>query len=157
MMQKIIKCGLLGGIVLFIWGLVSWTIVPWQKHQIKTFANESCIASDIQSVASGNGVYVMPNALNSSPRYQGNVAPMIASLLIKILSACLVAWLLLQTRLDRKKIVKFTTLIGVLIAIAALSPYVIWFGFPAIFAISSLVEIVFGWFFAGLAMSRVLT
>lgn len=178
MTQKIVKCGLIGGVILFIWGTAAWTILPWQKHQLRAFNNEGQVSSAIYAGAPQDGIYVLPRtnpgydndasrygmaqspyifaAVSLSGRNTSQIRPVIQSLLVKILSACLAAWLVIRTKHEHSHIVKFVTVIGILIAIAATFPYVIWFGFPATFIISSFIEIVFGWFFASLAMAKIL-
>jgi len=178
MMQKIMKCGLFGGLILFIWSAAAWTVLPWQKSQMKTFTNEKSVRFAIKDYAPVSGLYCLPN-LNTndpdqlaaaqdqmregpymfaavmvngkSPEMLGSV---IQSLIVKIILASLVAWLLMATKLDYNKTVAFVTVLGFVTALAATLPYAIWFGFPGTFVISSIIEITFGWFFAGLAMAR---
>ncbi len=185
MVQRIIKCGLVGGLILFVWGAVSWTILPWQKGQMKGFSDESEVRSAIMDNAKGSGLYVLPNLHKYAPNSEDLAAakarmaegpfviaavsvegrnPSMAgsavmSLILKIVAACLVTWLLLKTQhqaypLDYHKSVKFVTVVGIVIALLATIPYGIWFAFPAHFVIGSIIEIVFGWFFAGLAISK---
>lgn len=179
MVQKIMKCGLIGGFILFIWGAAAWTILPFQKNQFKTFSDEKSIRFNIKDNAPAAGLYTIPSMNYSSeddiaeakkqmaegpyvfaavvpqgvnPSMSGNA---LSSLIIKIVAACLVAWLLFQTRLEYNKSVSFVTVIGFIIGFSATMPYVIWFGFPGMFAISGIIESVFGWFFAGLAMAKI--
>jgi hypothetical protein len=184
MIQKIMKCGLIGGFILFVWGAVSWTVLPWQKAQINSFADEKEVQSAISNNITGSGLYLLPNlnryanksdqlsaakdrmsegpfatvvvmANGRSPSMVGNA---ICTLIVKIISACLVTWLLLKTTnpLEFTKSVKFILVVGILIALSATLPYVIWFGYPGSFAMASLIEIVFGWFFASLAIAKIL-
>jgi len=182
--QRIVKCGLIGGFILFVWGAVSWTVLPWQKAQINTFEDESDVRSAIRNNIKGSGLYVLPNlnayannpdkladakarmiegpyatiAVTANGRNPSMVGSAIASLIVKIISACLVTWLLLKTTLPLhyNSSIKFITVVGIVIAIATTIPYVIWFGFPGAFAIGAMIEIVFGWFFASLAIARIL-
>lgn len=151
---------------------------------MKSFSSESSVRSAIADNTEGSGLYMLPNlnkysgkpcemaaakermregpfavvAVAAEGRNPGMAAGAIQSLIVKILAACIVTWLLLQTTYatDVTKAVKFITVVGIVIAIAATLPYSIWFAFPGSFVIGSLFEIVFGWFFAGLAISRVI-
>ena len=184
MVQRIMKCGLIGGLILFVWGAVSWTILPWQKGQMKSFSDESEVRSAIMDNAKGSGLYVLPNlhkygnnaeeiaaakarmaegpyvvaAVSVEGRNPSMAGSSVLSLMLKIVAASLVTWLLFKTQqnnqLDFNKSVKFVTVVGVVIALLATIPYGIWFAFPAHFVIGSIIEIVFGWFFAGLAISK---
>ncbi len=184
MRHTIIKCGLIGGFILFIWGAVSWSVLPWQKGQMNSFSSEKEVRSAISDNVSGSGLYILPNlqkyaynpdelaaakdrisegpyivaAVSANGRNPSMAGSAVASLILKIVSACIVTWLLLRTvhPLDYHKSVKFITVIGILIALSANLPYVIWFGFPGGFAMGSIIEIVFGWFFAALAIARII-
>ncbi len=178
MVQKIMKCGFIGGFILFIWGAVAWTILPWEMSQFKKFSDEKQVRFTIKDNAPEKGLYMVPsmNQTNQEDMMtakkqmaegpfvfaavvpQGKNPSMVGSavgtLIVKIIAACLVAWLLFHTRLEYNKSVAFVTVVGIVIGIMSTMPYVIWFGFPGMFAISGIIEAAFGWFFAGLAMSK---
>ncbi len=61
MFKKLIRSAILGGIVVFLWGVVSWMILPWHQASIKQFQNESTVAQVILENAPEEGVYVLPN------------------------------------------------------------------------------------------------
>jgi hypothetical protein len=179
MVQKIMKCGFIGGFILFIWGAAAWTILPWQTYQFKKFSNEKDVRFTIKDNAPASGLYTVPsmNYSNAEEKAEFNkqlaegpfvfaavmaqgknpsmVGSIVAGLILKIVAACLVAWALFQTRLEFNKSVTFVVVIGLVIGLLASMPYVIWFGFPGMFAISCIIESVFGWFFAGLAMAKI--
>lgn len=178
MMQKIMKCGFIGGFILFIWGAVAWTVLPWQMNQFKTFSDEKDVRFNLRDNTPASGLYLLPSLNHNNPekvmeakkqmaegpfifaavKLDGRSPHMfgssVAALITKVIAACLVSWLLFQTRLDFNKSVKFVTVVGIVIGLLATIPYVIWFGFPGTFAISCILESAFGWFFAGLAMSK---
>lgn len=56
-----VKCAVLGGLVVFLWGVVSWMILPWHQMTMKKFDNESRVADVIQDNTSMSGVYMLPN------------------------------------------------------------------------------------------------
>lgn len=177
MVQKIMKCGFIGGFILFIWGAAAWTILPWQMNQFKKFSDEKDVRFTIKDNAPESGLYMIPSAggnqddqaeakkqmaegpfVFAAVMAQGKnpsmVGSAVAGLIVKIVLASLVAWLLFHTKLDYNKSVTFVVVIGLILGIAATMPYVIWFGFPGMFAISCIIESLFGWFFAGLAMVK---
>ena len=168
MMQKIMKCGLVGGLILFIWGAVSWTVLPWQMRQFKQFGSERLVLSTIENNASQDGLYLAPFpgksdrapgvSIFAAVKTVGNapqmVAHTVAMLIVKLVAACLVAAFLCKERMDANRAVKVLVGLGFLIGLLATMPYVIWFGFPGTFAISCIIESMLGWFFAGLAMSK---
>jgi hypothetical protein len=180
--HRIVKCGLIGGFILFIWGAVSWTILPWQKSQMHRFSDEGDIRSAIKDNAHESGLYVMPNlqsyprnssdqadakakmeagpfivaAVSLDGRSSGTFGKMVGSLIVKIIAAGIATWLLIRSQYPHEylKSVKYFTCIGFLIAISSMLPFVIWFGVPGGFAVGTMIEIVFGWFFAGLSIAR---
>ncbi len=60
-MSKIIKGGLLGGIVLFIWGAISWTVLPWHTKTLHQFSQESAVEVALANNAPHPGIYILPN------------------------------------------------------------------------------------------------
>jgi hypothetical protein len=62
MIQSLIKGGLLGGITLFVWGAVSWVVLPWQNLTLNKFTNEDAVVAAITANAPKPGVYFLPNA-----------------------------------------------------------------------------------------------
>lgn len=55
------KCALLGGIVVFIWGVVSWMLLPWHMMTTHKFINEEQVAMAIKVNAPEDGVYFLPS------------------------------------------------------------------------------------------------
>ena len=62
MLTSLLKGGLLGGITLFIWGAVSWTVLPWHDMTLNKFTNEDAVVAAITANAPAPGVYFLPNA-----------------------------------------------------------------------------------------------
>ncbi len=59
--KKILKCAIVGGLVVFIWGLISWMVLPWHSNTFKQFQNENEVYEAIRDNASESGVYILPN------------------------------------------------------------------------------------------------
>jgi len=180
MMQKLVKCAIVGGLVLFLWGMVSWAILPWHKMHMHKFQDEGRVARVISDNAPESGIYVLPNMMHLEKDSQAMMEaqdnmrqgpfifasvclngkdpdmaiPLVKGLIIKIVAAFLVTWLLLQTKMKYNRRVGFVTMVGVVIALMGTLPYWIWFGFPVGFTIACIFEIVFGWFLAGLVIAK---
>jgi len=184
-MEKIVKCGIVGGFVLFIWAAILYTLIPWHGHQMKSFSNEKSVRNTIASNIDGSGLYMLPNlekyqdnpqqmedakarmregpfvvaavrANGMEPGIKGN---MIASLIFKIVSAGLASWLLLRTYPQHApnfiQAVRFMIVVGILVGLSTTAPCFIWFGFPLTLSLASFFEIVVGWLFAGLAIANI--
>ncbi len=181
MVQKLVKGALLGGIVLFVWGMVSWTVLPWHKIHMQKFKNEERVANAIRDGAEKSGIYVLPNLMNmprgseelKSSEQKMREGPfvfasvllngknpdmsmsMVLNFILKVVLAYAVTWLLLQVKqMSYNRRVGFVTMVGVVIGLSSTMTKAIWFGFPAGFTLACLSEIVFGWFFAGLVIAK---
>ena len=183
MLEKAIKCGLIGGLILFIWSAVSWSLLPWQKSQMKSFTNEVAVRNAIGDNMNGSGLYVMPNlhqyahqpaelenakirmqdgpyafiAVMANGRNPNMAGYAIGSLIIDIIAVCLATWMLIKSsQLEYMKVIKFFSVIGIIIGLLAGFPYVFWFGFPVGFAFATVIEMTIGWFFASLGVTKIL-
>lgn len=181
MMKRIMKAGIIGGLILFIWGSALFTLFPWHKNLFYSFTNEKKVLSAIADNAPRSGIYLLPNVekeerdsgrieakermrkgpfLFASISIHGKDPQMLLSiietLLLKIVVASLVAFLLIRfSKLSYVNGVKWVTLMGTVMGIAASFPYAIWFGFPPLFIFYALVEAIVGWFLAGIAIARI--
>jgi hypothetical protein len=185
--RKIITCAFVGGFILFFWAALSFTLLPSQKNQMKSFSDEKEVRDVIVDNIEGSGLYILPNLKDfcnkpakleaakkrmekgpfvvASVRACGKSSSMIGdavvSLIFKIVSAGLATWLLMRTHHhrapDTASTVKFMVIVGVLVGLSTTVPYFIWFGFPLSFTLGSFIEILFGWLFAGLAIGSILS
>ncbi len=181
MKQKLIKCGLIGGLVLFVWSAIFWMVFACQMNYMMGFSDEGDVASAIVDNAPKSGLYILPNVaaksgnpeqmkqaedkMASGPfvfaavRLEGKSArmggAMFASFILKVVAACLVTWLLMQARITEfRRAVKFITVVGVVVGILVAFPHAIWFGFPAGSVVCALLDTIVGWFFAGLVIAK---
>jgi hypothetical protein len=174
-----------GGFVLFIWGMFSWMMLPFHHSHIRKFTDESSVAAVIKKNAPSSGIYELPNTfaytegttreemaeglemmeegpyMFASVRVNGvgkmSAWPFAASLIVHMIGAFIAIWLLLQTKgLSSKKQVGFITLFGFGVGILGLLPDWIWWGFPVGFIAVNSVDLVIGWFLAGLCIVHVL-
>lgn len=59
-MNRIIPAGLAGGVILWIWGFVSWVMLPLHQSTLKPIPNEAEIVSSLQTSLGETGVYQFP-------------------------------------------------------------------------------------------------
>ncbi len=59
-----LKCAVLGGLVVFLWGFVSWMVLPWHQMTMKKFQDERDVADAIQENTLESGVYMLPNCFS---------------------------------------------------------------------------------------------
>jgi hypothetical protein len=59
--------GLLGGIVLFVWGAISYMALPWHAMTLEKFTDEGAVAQALTANASDSGMYILPNPHKHKP------------------------------------------------------------------------------------------
>jgi len=58
-MKKIIAA-VLGGVVAFVWGMISWMALPFHNQTLGGFQSEPVVAAALKAAAPKSGVYVLP-------------------------------------------------------------------------------------------------
>lgn len=169
-MTKTILGAVLAGIVLFIWSALSWMVIPWHDKTMTGFTDDKAVNDVIRANAKTSGVYFSPadqNRVANSPnvyaavRVEGMASmtkPLIVSFLIDVVSALLVAWLLLQTT-SRSFMgrVCFVVTVALAVGVIARLPDWNWWGFPAGYTMVTIFDLIIGWFLAGLVIARFAT
>jgi hypothetical protein len=67
MVKALIKGGVLGGLVVFIWGAISWMVLPWHLATLYKFKDEQAVTEILTANAPASGVFVLPNAHRHEP------------------------------------------------------------------------------------------
>lgn len=62
MSAKVFRSAVLGGLVVFVWMLLSWMLFPWHRDAMHRFTDESKVADVIKDYAPESGMYVIPFA-----------------------------------------------------------------------------------------------
>ncbi|MFI5334037.1 MAG: hypothetical protein ACHQT8_02590 [Chlamydiales bacterium] len=68
MNKTMLKCAIFGGFVVFLWGIISWMVLPWHQMMMNKFQDEKKVADVIQENAPKSGVYMIPNCVSSDIR-----------------------------------------------------------------------------------------
>ncbi len=66
-MKKILLAGLLGAIVAFVWGFISWVVLPWHNMVMNKIKNEDAVVEVLEANFDRTGVYVFPGYEESQP------------------------------------------------------------------------------------------
>ncbi len=61
-MKRIVIAGVAGGLVLFIWSLVSWVYIPW--HQLEKMPGEAQVAQAMRDAEIPSGAYHLPGMVD---------------------------------------------------------------------------------------------
>src|SRR5437867_7468408 len=67
MLKSLSLGGLIGGMVLFAWGVVSWMLLPWHLATLEKFKDEAKVAQALTANATKSGVYLLPNVHKHEP------------------------------------------------------------------------------------------
>jgi hypothetical protein len=178
MARSMVLGAVLGGLVLFLWGMVSWMVLPWREAALHEFTDEEAVVQAIQANAPESGIYVYPGAdagaaaeeppaagetMQPKPslfvayRREGSgsmAAAMITHLFTLIVVAFLVTWLVLQTRgLSYWGRVAFVVVSALAAALVCREPEWTWWGFSTGYILSEIVDLVFGGFLAALVIA----
>jgi hypothetical protein len=183
MHKGLIKSAFLGGLVVFLWHIVSWMGLPWHMATMQTFNNESAVAKVVMENTLHPGTYVLPSMCPADPESQVNnmedeigmgrarpmvfaaiqnqemnpkaIPPYIGLLITYIVAAFLVTIVVhnLKPHNYMEK-VWIITMLGLLFGIVALVPSCIWWGFGVGFTMVAMLDMIIGWFLAGLVIAK---
>ena len=179
MTGALIKGTVLGGLVLFVWGAISWMALPFHGNVLQGFANEDAVLQAITAHAPRSGVYLLPNTEGGGEAAQqaaqermqkgpgvlaairvgpmGSMASyMLSGLLIQMAAALVGTGLLLRARLETYGArVVFLAVTGLLIGIAGHLPQWNWWHFSTGYTLLEMADLVISWTLAGLVIGKV--
>jgi hypothetical protein len=168
MLKRVIIGGILGGIVLFLWGYFSWMALPWHKTTFQNFKDEAAVTQVMQKNTYASGIYLTPSKMQQPSAtpiifasvYQPGMTSMTHALVIsfvtQLVAALLVSWLLIQTiGLGYVGRVAFVVIFALAAAIVTEIPYWNWFRFDTTYTLVTVADLLIGWFFAGLIIAGI--
>lgn len=168
-MKNSILAVVLGTIILFAWGFVSWTLLPWHNAVIGEFNNESIVAETLAAQTPQNGIYLLPynqeNFTEGKAVAFANVLPqgfkmsmaemMVLAIIGQLIAAALAVWLLSMTQgLSYAQRVTFLAVLGLTIGLVSHFPYWVWFSFSTSYVFVTVLDTLIAWTLAGLAMAK---
>ncbi len=174
MTKRILLSSLLGGLVMFIWGAISWTALPWHHWTFNSFKDSAQVSQIIKTNTSQSGMYLLntePTAENPQstakplvfasvfqPGMSSSMGPyLIGGLIIQIIAAFLVSLLLNMTRgLSYAARVGFVVLFGLAAFVSTELPYWNWFHFSTSYTLVSLLDLLIEWFLGGLVIAKII-
>lgn len=183
-MKRILIAAVAGAVILFIYGMVSWMVIPFHNATVNAANDEPGLAAALREHAPRSGFYVVPamSGGTSSEAWSDMVArheagpiaaisvrhegatPMSPGVMgrgmaINFVSALLVAFMLswAAPRLAGygQRLV-FVFLLGVLIAIQSDFNYANWMWFPFDHTLAMALDDILGWLFVGLAQAAII-
>ena len=170
-MIKTIIGSILGGILVFGWGLVSWTVLKMHDSAICHFKDEAAVVAALKTQIDQDGIYSLPLDFNdesirkgpfifASIRQGEKANYSILRQCIRALTASIVAAIILgimlhfaAPQLNFFGRLVFVTLAGVFVALAGIYPNNIWWEFSVPYTLRGIIDSVIGWFCGGLIMA----
>ena len=160
---------LLSAAVLFVWGYLSWAVLPWHMSVAHQFTDESSVIQALKENAPEGGIYYLPFAeedykagvpgafVNVLPDgYDMNMGKKMSIGFIGQMAAAFLVLLLLRrtTNLGYWERVGFVALVGLTVAFISHFPYWNWFEFSGSYVLVILLDSVIAWSLAGLVMAK---
>ena len=180
-MLRILLAGIVGGIVVFIWGAVSHMVLQVGEMGIKELPNDELLLPALRTGIPDPGMYMIPGpdkaaptdmkawekkmqagprgllVIDPRPTDQPMISPvqlgreLASNVLAALVAACIVSTMFAGT-FARVLAVAAMGLFGWLSLVVS---YWNWYGFPDDFAIGQLIGEVVGWFLAGLLIAPI--
>jgi hypothetical protein len=176
MNKSLIKGSLLGGLVLFVWSSLSWTVIPWHEATLNKFISDEGITKAILEAAPEKGIYYLPSqgseeelwkkmetgpvaflAIRPGEQNLGMGSLMGIQFVIQIMAAFLLTWMLLQTRADMSymKRVLFVAVAAFMAGIMVHLPNWNWWEFSASYTAVNIIDLFVSGLFAGFVIAKV--
>ena len=180
--MRLLLAGIVGGIVVFIWGAITHVVLPLGEMGIQNLPNEEGIVDELKEGISEPGLYFFPGMdMNRklSPEEQQaweakytagptgilvyhptGTKPLSAKLLLTelvadIAAALLAAFILSHTIGSFSMRVLLVGLIGIMAWFSISVSYWNWYGFPTAFTMAEGIDQFVGWLLAGAPMAAI--
>jgi hypothetical protein len=173
MIKYITKVGVIGGIILFLWSFLSWTILPWHHTTTHQFINESQVATVLKDNAHKKGIYLIPFAdtqkvdgitsafVSIIPSTSINDMNMVRNSIIDIICNTLlmmIAGIYLYRTTDIGMTmtghILYMGMLGLLIGLGGYLPFWNWFGFDIKFVMGMIADSTIAWALSGAAIAK---
>jgi hypothetical protein len=184
-MRKILLTGLLGGLALFVWGMISWMALPFHTQTLRPMPNEEAIAAVLAENITESGAYMLPGysagmskeaetawferhrngplvpLMIFHPDGREPMSPMVFiwGLIVDILAVLLFAVAVSgvsKTQRSFKQIMFMGSAFGVIICLVAPVTYMIWAYWPAGYALTLGLDYLAGWTAVGAIAGKLL-
>lgn len=178
-MSKLFLGGVVGAVVIFIWMMLSWMLLPWHKHTFSSFENQQSVAKVIEQNAPKSGEYVYPyfdckesscteakEAMTKGPFIYAQVKKegmnpysphlYIVAFLESFVGAVFVSYLLKETRscVTYQKRICLATMFGLVVGILAAIPNWNWMGATGLNTFIHIFDFTVAYFFVGLSVGN---
>ncbi len=171
MWKPLIRCTIIGGIVVFIWSMFSWVVLPMHSVTINQFTEPAEVEACLTRYAPLDGVYVTPDMDAKAEERAGKsfifvnmrrgldlnsiAGQLTSSIITQMIGAFLITYLLLRAKVSKYwNRVWFITAIGAIAGILGSLPLWTWWHFPGMWTFLQIFDLVVGWFIGGLVIAK---
>jgi hypothetical protein len=177
-MKKLLLSSLLGGTVLFIWGFISWAILPW--HQPRSIADSKPVTEALRSTVTEPGVYLLPSMVNADGSKKSDAenqaamkqGPLMLAMIRPgshdrsmgsymgvgwagyVLIALVLALMLSRVPLGYSCLVKLSGMMGLFAGLMAWLPNMNWWEYPAYYTVPHIIDGVIMGLLAGAVIGK---
>ena len=180
--MRVLVAGLIGGIVMFVWGVAAHMVLGLGEVGIRQPANENVVLSSLhEGLGNQPGIYMLPSLDPSKVSdkavvnaYSAKAATSPYAFVVYLpqgddmmqmgpqigrqwasdtLAALALAFVLGLTALSFRRRVALAAAVAVFAWLSTMLPYWNWYRFPLDFTLAALLEQLVGWLLAGAAMA----
>lgn len=175
--NKILKGAILGGITYFVWMNISWMGIGWHSSYMKSFSDETSVATALRGAASSDGIYALPDPKNcTSPdqmmakmkagpfayimlRPNGRSTSMGMMMVLGLIASCfwsaIATFLLLRTTgLSLFQKIGFVKISGLLGTLSVYFAQWNWWGFSETYVLVNVIDQGIAWGLVGLVLGK---
>jgi len=161
--------GIVAGVIVFIWVMISWMVLPFHNNSINTFQNPEAVLTAVTTNTSGAGIYVYPG-MDSTPEEMAKEPHIVTTISLagKNMMVCMAIGLLIQclaglfitSLLAKANVSNFSSKIGTVLravlfaGVVGLLPSWLWWGFTPSFVFLGFIDLLIGWSLAGIWIAK---
>jgi hypothetical protein len=169
--MRLLKAAVIGGVIVFVWGVVSWVVIPWHGRVLHALDHDVDVARMLDFGAPRSGIYLYPPSTAKALPASGLAAfvsiskeglrpkawATVLGLSLHIFGAFLLSWLLSKTAglLYGQKVL-FASAFGLAVGLLGSGPNWIWWGFSAEFTWVAIADSLIAWTLAGCVLGKML-
>jgi hypothetical protein len=171
-------------VAVFLWGMISWMVLPWHNVQFKSFTGEPAVTKAVsEGASSGTAMFMVPGmrnadgshadregwsrAFDTGPFVLALVRPgtarwttgtrMAGSLIIQFVGALTLAWILKHCpKQTYWGRVGVCAAAGFFAGVVSWLPAWSWWDFPFVYCLVNGADLLIGGFVAGLVLAKVI-
>lgn len=182
-MKRIVLAGLLGGLAVFVWGSVSWVLLPWHLATMHPIPDGEAVTEALVTRVTAPGIYLYPgvaepgqeDVVEARYRRGPNInflayapvgtapmspAPFLRGFLLCVVTAWLAAALLARAAPTLPGYAHRVLYVALLGGFAALATRLVdwnWMSFPLDYTLVMAADLVLAWLAGGLVIAALIT